>query len=251
MKEKSSKDKALAIVGRKAVVDAIEEHQALQKVMIQKGLTGEMEIQIRNLCKDYNIPFQVVPRQVLGKWSDAHHQGLIALRSPVRYFSAADVIDQAYHKGQTPLLIVLDGIKDVRNLGAIARSAEALGADGLVFPAKGTAMINDFVIKSSAGAILNLPLIRTSSLENTLIEIKNMGLKILGADGQAQTALKNVDFTLPSAIVMGSEGEGLRPHIMRLLDGAFKIEQKGQVESLNVSVATGIILYEVFVQRNK
>ncbi|NBB88862.1 MAG: 23S rRNA (guanosine(2251)-2'-O)-methyltransferase RlmB [Bacteroidetes bacterium] len=251
MKQKSAKDKALAIVGRKEVVDAVEAQQPIQKIMIQKGITGEMEVQIRNLCKDHHIPFQVVPRQVLSKWSDAYHQGLIALRSPVRFYSASDVIDQAYHRGEAPLIIAMDGVKDVRNLGAIARSAEALGAHGLLFPAKGTAIINDFVIKSSAGAILNLPLIRTSSLENTLIEIKNMGLKIFGADGQAQSPLKNVDFTLPSAVVMGSEGEGLRPHIVRLLDHSFKIEQKGKVESLNVSVATGIILYEIFVQRNK
>jgi 23S rRNA (guanosine2251-2'-O)-methyltransferase len=251
MKEKSTKDKALAIVGRKEVVDAVESQQPIQKIMIQKGITGEMEVQIRNLCKDHHIPFQVVPRQVLAKWSDAYHQGLIALRSPVRFYSASDVIDQAYHRGEAPLIIAMDGVKDVRNLGAIARSAEALGAHGLLFPAKGTAMINDFVIKSSAGAILNLPLIRATSLENALREIKEMGLALLGADGGAETPVRKIDFTPPSVVIMGSEGEGLRPHITRLLDDTFQIEQKGQVESLNVSVATGIILYEIFVQRNK
>jgi 23S rRNA (guanosine2251-2'-O)-methyltransferase len=251
MKEKSAKDKALAIVGRKEVIDAVADHQPIQKIMIQKGITGEMEVQIRNLCKDHHIPFQVVPRQVLAKWSDAYHQGLIALRSPVRFYSPADVIDQAYHRGEAPLIIAMDGVKDVRNLGAIARSADALGAHGLLFPAKGTAMINDFVIKSSAGAILNVPLIRATSLENALRDIKNMGLALLGADGQADKTIRSMDFTPPSVIVMGSEGEGLRPHILRLLDDSFKIEQKGQVESFNVSVATGIILYEIFVQRHK
>lgn len=112
-------------------------------------------------------------------------------------------------------------------------------------------MINDFVIKSSAGAILNLPLIRATSLENALREIKEMGLALLGADGGAETPVRKIDFTPPSVVIMGSEGEGLRPHITRLLDDTFQIEQKGQVESLNVSVATGIILYEIFVQRNK
>ncbi len=251
MKEKSSKDKALAIVGRKEVVDAIEAQQPIQKIMIQKGITGEMEVQIRNLCKDHHIPFQVVPRQVLEKWSDAYHQGLIALRSPVRFYSASDVIDQAYHRGEAPFIVAMDGVKDVRNLGAIARSADALGAHGLLFPAKGTAMINDFVIKSSAGAILNVPLIRATSLENALREIKDMGLAIIGADGKAEKTIRQIDFKPPTVVVMGSEGEGLRPHIIRLLDNIFKIEQKGQVESFNVSVATGIILYETFIQRNK
>ncbi len=248
---KSAKDRALAIVGRKAVVDAIESGKTLQKVMLQKGITGEMEIQIRNLCKDFEVPFQVVPRQVLGKWSDAYHQGVIALSSPVRFLEAFDVIDHAYHQGQAPLIVALDGIEDVRNLGGIARSCEALGAHGLLFPSRGTAMINDFAIKSSAGAILNLPLIRVTSLENSLKEIQTMGLRLRGAEGSAKTTLQEIDFNQPSVIIMGGEGEGLRPHIQRLLDESFSIEQSGQVESLNVSVATGIILYESFVQRKK
>ena len=148
-----------------------------------------------------------------------------------------------------PFILALDGVQDVRNFGAITRTAEAMGVHGVLFPAKGTAMLNEFSVKASAGSLLRQPLIRVRSLENALTELKMSGLKILGADLRAEQSIQNVSFLEPIALVMGSEGKGLRPHIIRLLDERFFIEQTGAAESLNVSVATGIALYQAQMAR--
>lgn len=243
------KDKDLVIIGRNAVLEALDGHQPIQKVLLQKGITGELEVEIRNRCKELEVPYAAVPVQQLDKWARGRHQGLIALRSPVRFYALNDVVQKAYEEGEMPFILALDGVQDVRNFGAITRTAEAMGVHGVLFPAKGTAMLNEFSVKASAGSLLRQPLIRVRSLENALTELKMSGLKILGADLRAEQSIQNVSFLEPIALVMGSEGEGLRPHIIRLLDERFFIEQTGAAESLNVSVATGIALYQAQMAR--
>lgn len=252
MKQKTSKeDKDLVISGRNAVVEALESHKPVQRVIVQQGITGEMEVEIRNLCKREEVPYRISPKQELDRWTRTLHQGVVAILSPVRFYEPSDVVQQAFANGRTPLIIALDGVEDVRNFGAIGRSAEVLGADGIMFPAKGTAMINDFAIKASSGALLNLPLIRVRSLENALLELKANGLMIYGLEMHADDRIHEAELSRPVCLVLGSEGEGLRPHIMRLLDKSFSIEQAGQTESLNVSVAAGIVLYQTLLQRTK
>ena len=232
-------------------MEALDGQQPIQKVLLQKGITGPLEVEVRNRCKDLEVPYAAVPVQQIDKWARGRHQGLIALRSPVRFFELNDIIQKAYEEGAVPFLLVLDGVQDVRNFGAIARTAEAMGVHGIIFPAKGTAMLNEFSIKASAGSLLRLPLVRVRSLENALSEIKLSGLKILGADVHAQQTVENISLIEPMAIVMGSEGEGMRPHIQRTLDERFSIPQTGVTESLNVSVATGIVLYQAQIARMK
>jgi len=243
------KDKDLVIIGRNAVLEALDGQQPVQKVLLQKGITGELEKEIRNRCKELEVPYAAVPVQQIDKWARGRHQGLIALRSPVRFYSLSDIVQKAFEEGQQPFLLVLDGVQDVRNFGAISRTAEAMGVHGIVFPSKGTAMLNEFSIKASAGSLLRQPLIRVRSLENALSECKMSGLRILGADVNANQSIQNVNLREPMAIVMGSEGEGMRPHIIRNLDERFYIEQTGRTESLNVSVATGIVLYQAQIAR--
>lgn len=246
---KNSKD--LVISGRNAVVEALESHKPIQRVMLQRGITGEMEVEIRNLCKREEVPYRISPKQELDKWTRTRHQGAVAIMSPVRFYTPSDIVNKTFSEGRVPLILALDGVEDVRNFGAIARSAEVLGVDGIMFPAKGTAMINDFAIKSSAGALLNIPLIRVRSLENALRELKANGLRIYGTEMQVAKSIDQAPLADPVCIILGSEGEGMRPHIKRLLDDCFSIEQVGQTESLNVSVAAGIILYQTLLQRKE
>lgn len=242
-------DKEKLLYGRHPVIDAVKNGMSVDKIILSQAIKGEFAKEVRDLCKMADIPLQVAPKERLDKITKKNHQGIIGFLSHIKYLQIEDVFPMIYDKGEIPLLVVLDGVTDVRNLGAIARSAEASGAHALIIPNKKTAQINADALKASAGALSTLPVCRTASLGNAVDYLVMNGVQVIAAGLQGKSYLHELDLTAPTAIVMGAEGEGIRPHIMRKANEVFKIPMKGQTDSFNVSVATGIILYEACKQR--
>jgi len=238
------------IYGRNPVIEAIENDQKIEKVFLQSTMHGDFEVQVRNACKDRDIPLTKVPFRKLNDLSRGkNHQGIVAFISPVDYTNVSDLIPLLFDQGKTPLLLVLDGITDVRNMGAIARSAKVFGAHGIVIPAKGTARISDEMVKASAGAILEIPICRENSLPVALESMQMQGLKVFATDVKSDKTIAECKFNEPTAIIMGSEDLGVSKKSLQICDDTFKIPQVDEFDSLNVSVATGIVLYEVLLQR--
>lgn len=237
------------IFGRHPVIDAIKAGHTVDKVIIQQGIRGEFEKEIRQLCKTMDVPLLTVPKERMGKWTRGNHQGVIALISAISFYRLEQILPGVFERGEVPLFLVLDGITDVRNFGAIARTAEVCGAHGLVVPQKKTAWINAEAMKTSAGALGRLPVCREPSLVNTLGLLKDSGVYVLASDLYAGKYLFEMDLRLPVALILGAEGEGIGPAVRQAADEAFIIPQKGQTNSLNVSVAAGMMLYEAVRQR--
>lgn len=239
----------LIIYGRHPVVDTIRSGKPVDKLLLQQGIRGDFEKEIRHLCKDFGIPFKVVPKDRLSKFSNGNHQGVIALLSPIQYFKIEDVLPMVYEQSRTPLFLLLDEVTDVRNFGSIARSAEVCGADAIVIPSKGAARINEDAMKTSAGALSKIPVCRSSSLMNAVEYLQLMGIQILASSLKGEKKLYDLDLKVPTAFIIGSEGEGVSQALLRKADKQFIIPQLGETDSLNVSVATGIMMYEVMRQR--
>ncbi len=238
------------IYGRKPVMEALEGNHPVEKIFLQSNMQGEYEIAIRNICRDRNIPLTKIPFRKLNHLARKNnHQGVLAYISPVVYTSVDQLIPTLISKGIAPVILVLDGITDVRNMGAIARSAKVFGAHGMVIPAKGTARINDEMVKSSAGAILDVPICRENSLPVALESMQIHGLKVYAADVKAQKTIAEQDLKIPVAIILGSEDKGVSKKSLQICDDTLKIPQVDNFDSLNVSVAAGILLYEVLIQR--
>ena len=233
------------IIGRHPVLEALDTGQPIDKVLIDRTSTMA---DIVEKCKKAEVPVQKVPKEKLDKFG-TNHQGVAAFRAQVEYTPLEDLVPHLFDQGITPLLVLLDRVTDVGNFGAISRSAEVLGADGLVFPARETAQINADAVKRSSGALLRIPLCRVRDLISAVRFLKNSGISIVAADGQGTTSLQAVDFLKPTALIMGSEGQGIAPELLRLADEIAYIPQAGEMDSLNVSVATGIFLYEATRQR--
>lgn len=244
-------EKEQVIYGRHPVVDALKSGQPMEKVLLQQGVRGPFERELRQLTKKMNIPLQVTPKERLSKWTRGNHQGVVGLLSPIKYYLLEDVLPGIFERNESPLILILDGVTDVRNLGAIARSAECLGAHALVIPKKGSALINAEGLKTSAGALTKIPVCRENSLASAIGYLKLSGVKIYSSDLQAEKRIQDIDWTGPAGILIGSEGKGVNPALGREADEAFIIPQVGTTDSLNVSVATGIILYEVLRQRKE
>lgn len=238
------------IYGRNPVTEALEKNKKIEKVFLQSNLTGDFEVQIRNACEEKNIPLTKVPPRKLNDLSHSHnHQGIVAYISPVAYTTVAELLPLLEKEGKVPLLIVLDGVTDVRNMGAIARSAKVFGAHAIVVPAKGTARVSEEMVKSSSGAILDIPLCRENSLPIALETMQMHNVKVYASDIAATKTIAEMDLKGPTAIIMGSEDKGVSKKAIQIADHSIKIPQVDSFDSLNVSVAAGIILYEVLLQR--
>lgn len=254
MQYKSKKpniDKDKLIYGRHPVVDAIMNGMSIDKIMMSQAVKGDYEKELRHLCKDRNIPLHIVPKDRINYVTQKNHQGVLGFLSYLEYQLIEDVFPLIYDRGEVPLLMVLDSITDVRNMGAIARSAEAMGVHALIVPQKKTAQINAEALKTSAGALSKIPVCRTASLGNAIDYLLMNGVQVVAADLRGTDMLEELDLTMPTAIVMGSEDEGVRPHILRKATNWFKIPMLGTTDSFNVSVAAGIVLYETVRQRLK
>jgi len=237
------------IAGRNPVIEALKQHLAIDKILISKKATGNNITEIKTLAKENNIPVQYVPVEKINALTNIQHQGIIAFKSAIRYQNLQQVIDFILEKGDTPLFLILDGITDVRNIGAIARTAVCCGAQAIIIPDKGVGALNEDAVKTSAGALEMIQICRVNSLMKAVDELHQNGIKVFASEMTANTKLFNLNFQEPCAIVMGSEDKGIYPALMKICDETFHIPMANNFESLNVSVATGMILYEAMKQR--
>jgi 23S rRNA (guanosine2251-2'-O)-methyltransferase len=243
-------ESAQLIYGHHPVVEAIRAGKAVEKVLFQQGVRGELEKEIRHLTKEYDIPMQVVPREKLNKITKGAHQGVVAWLSLVTYQDIENVVPHIMEQGEVPLILLLDSITDVRNFGAICRSAEVMGAHAVVVPQTGAALANEEAMKASAGALARVCLCRVRSLFSTVDYLKQSGVQIVAtALSDRSKPVYEADLTLPTAILLGSEGDGLHPKLIKMSDVVAKIPQATAFDSLNVSVAAGVMLYEAVRQR--
>jgi len=237
------------IFGTRAVIEAIRSGKEIESLYIQRGIGGELLNELKSLLSEYHITAQMVPVEKLNRLTMKNHQGVVAFISPIIYQRIEDIIPEVYERGEVPLILVLDSITDVRNMGAIARTAECCGVHAIVVPAKGSAQINPDAIKTSAGALYKIPVCRHNDFMDTVKFIQQSGLQLVCCTEKTQEFIYKPDYTVPTAIVMGSEEDGIRNEIIRISDHLAKIPMYGEIESLNVSVSTGVILYEAIRQR--
>lgn len=237
------------IYGRHPVLDAIKNGKAIEKVFLMQGTTGPLEKELRKLSQQLGFPLAMVPKEKLQKMVPANHQGVAAQISLINYKRIDQILPFVFEKGEMPLFLILDGVTDVRNLGAIARSALLCGAHAIIVPTKGSALVNADAVKSSAGAIYEIDVCRVKSLVNTIKYLRDSGLSIYASAIPSERGLHELDLTAPTAIIMGSEGDGVSTGVLKEVEAHFWIPQVGNTNSFNVSVASGIVLYEAMRQR--
>jgi 23S rRNA (guanosine2251-2'-O)-methyltransferase len=238
------------IYGHHPVVEAIRSGKGVEKVFFQQGIRGEFEKEIRHLTKEYQIPLQVVPKEKLEKMTKGNHQGVAAFIALIEFQSIQAVIPFLFEQGENPLILLLDSISDVRNFGAICRSAECMGVQAVVIPEAGSAPANDEAMKASAGALARVRICRVRSLFSTVEWLQQSGVQVVAtALSDRSIPVYDADFTVPTAILMGSEGDGLHPKLLKMSDQVVRIPQATDFDSLNVGVATGVVLYEALRQR--
>ncbi len=238
------------VFGIRAVIEAIESGKEIESLYVQKGISGDLFKELRKLIDERNVKFQYVPVEKLNRLCRGNHQGVFAFISPISFHSVEDLIPFIFEQGETPLLLILDRITDVRNFGAIARTAECAGVHGIVLPMKESAAINADAIKTSAGALFKIPVCRVNNLKKAVEYMQESGLQVIACSEKNDQSVYSADFTIPTAVVLGSEEDGISNDIMRIVDRYAKIPMKGEIESLNVSVAAGVILYEALRQRS-
>jgi len=238
------------IFGIRAVIEAIKSGKQIEKIVFKKGLQGELFNELHNIAKKYNIPFQFVPIERINKISRKNHQGVIAYTSPISYHKIEDIVPQLYEQGKEPILLILDGITDVRNFGAIVRSAECAGVDAVIIPDRNSVRITADAIKTSAGALHTVPICRSTDIYKTIKMLQDFGIAVIGATEKAEKFYFDTNFKQPVAILMGGEDKGIRNSLLNITNENVKIPIKGKIESLNVSVATSIVIYEIVRQRN-
>jgi len=251
MKDKNEKPTHDFIYGTWPVMEAVKAKRDLDKVIIQHGLRNSVIGEIIAELKNLDIPYQFVPIEKMNRVTRKNHQGIIAFLSPITFSKIEHVLPSIYEKGEDPFILILDKITDVRNFGAILRTASCTGVHAVVIPDKGSAMLNSDTVKSSAGAIYTLPICRSENLKDTIEFLKESGLKIFAATEKGSVLYYNEQLSGPSALIMGSEGEGISPEYLRRSDVLVKIPMVGTIASLNVSVAAGVLMYEVFRQRSE
>ncbi len=238
------------IYGIHAVTEAIRAGKEIDKLFLQEGLKSDLSSELRRLTKENNILYVMVPAQKLNRIAAGkNHQGCVAFLSSVSYSKIEDLLPTIFEAGRTPLILILDRITDVRNFGAIARSAECAGVDAIIIPTRGSAQVNGDAIKTSAGALHSIPVCREDNLKVTLDYLKDSGLRIASCTEKGSTPHYSTDLSGPLAIVMGSEEDGISTEYLKRSDVRVQIPMRGKISSLNVSVATGIILFEVLRQR--
>jgi len=238
------------IFGIRSVIEAVKAGKEIESIYVQRGLTGEVIQELKTLLKDVDAPVHNVPVEKLNRMTQKNHQGVIAVVSSITFQKIEDIIPVIYEKGEVPLILILDGITDVRNMGAIARTAACAGVHAIIVPTKNSAQINADAIKTSAGALFTIPVCRHPSLHKTALFLQECGLQVVACTEKTNDLIYAPDYTVPTAIVMGAEDEGISNEIMRMANHLAKIPMIGEISSLNVSVSAGIILYEAIRQRS-
>jgi 23S rRNA (guanosine2251-2'-O)-methyltransferase len=238
-----------SIYGLRPVIEAIKSGKQIDKVLVKQGLSGELASELLNLMKEKSIHFQFVPIERFAKFAARNHQGVVASIIPIELVELESLVPLLFESGKVPFLLILDSITDVRNFGAIVRTAECAGVDAIIVPAKGAAQIGSDSIKTSAGALHHIPICRVGSLKMTINFLKNSGFQTIITTDKASDLLYDINLKDPTVIVMGAEDIGVSPDLFKLADHLVRIPIKGKIGSLNVSVAAGIMVYEVVRQR--
>lgn len=237
------------IYGTRAVMEAIKAGRQIERILIQKGISNELIRELLQVIRSKNLSFSYVPQEKLNRLSTKNHQGVICLLSSVEYASLDNIVHAAFSEGREPFLLLLDQITDVRNFGAIARTAECAGVHALIIPEKGNAPITSDAMKTSAGALNHLPVCREKDLKKTITYLRESGITVIACTEKATKLIYEVDIKGPVALIMGSEEDGISDALLRSADELVKIPMKGEIGSLNVSVAAGIAMYEVVRQK--
>lgn len=238
------------VFGIRAVMEAIDSGKEIESLFIQRGLSGPLFSELKQLLKQHDVAYQQVPVEKLNRITRKNHQGVIAVISPITYHKTEDIVPAIYERGEVPLLLLLDGITDVRNMGAIARTAECAGVHALIVPKRGTAEINPDAIKTSAGALYKIPVCREDSLARTVRFLQESGIQVVACTEKTTDNLYRGDYSMPTAFILGSEEHGIDNELIRIADQLAKIPMAGTIASLNVSVSAGVVLYESLRQRS-
>ena len=238
------------IFGIRAVIEALDAGKTLDKILLRRDMSSALARELMEKLEGIPTPVQKVPVEKLNQFTDKNHQGVIAFLSPIEFTPLENLLPMLFEEGKTPFLVVLDGVTDVRNFGAIARTCVCAGADAIVVPARGGAAINGDAIKTSAGALHSLPVCKVENMQDALRYLRDSGVTLVAATEHATKLYTEADFSGPVAILMGSEDIGIHPANLDLCDTRVKLPMAGTIESLNVSVAAGIFIYEVIRQRS-
>jgi len=238
------------IFGTRAVIEAIQAGKEVDKILMRRDLQNDLARELFNIVKETHIPIQRVPQEKLDRLTRKNHQGVIAFISAVTYQKLEDIVPFLYEEGKNPFIVLLDGVTDVRNFGAIARSCECGGVDAIVIPAKNSVSVNADAVKTSAGALHSLPVCKETSITDAIKFLKNCGYKVYAATEKAHADYTHADYSVPTAIVMGGEDMGISMDNLRICDEMVKIPILGTIASLNVSAAASVLIYEVVRQRN-
>ena len=241
--------KSSLIIGRDAVREAIKSGKQLDRIYLQNNVQSKWAEEIKRLASQHNIPINKVPAEKFSGFNISNHEGVVAQIAKVQYHELQEIISFVVEKGESPLFLILDGITDIRNIGGIARTAYCCGVHAIIIPEKGIGALNEDAILTSAGALEKIPVCRINSLMKAVDELHLNGIKVFASEMTAQKNLFDCGFKEPCAVVMGNEEKGIYPALIKICDEKFKIPMAGDFESLNVSVATGMILYEVMKQR--
>lgn len=237
------------IFGLRPVMEAIDAGKTVDKIFLQNGLQGDIYADLKKLLSKHGLRPNYVPIEKLNRFTRKNHQGVVAFISDVPFHKIEDVLPRIFEEGKIPFLLILDRLTDVRNFGAICRTAECTGIDAVIIPEKGAAPINSDAIKTSAGAIYNIKICKEKNLAHTVDFLQQSGVKVLASTEKAQNLVYDADFTEPCAIVMGNEETGISKEVMHHADEKIKLPIEGKTQSLNVSVACGAVLYEAMRQR--
>lgn len=238
------------IFGVRAVLEGLDAGKEIDKILVKRDIQSELSRELFSALKGRNIPVQRVPVEKLNRITRKNHQGVIAFISAVEYASVENVVPTLFEEGRNPLLVLLDGITDVRNFGSIARTCECAGVDAVIIPSHGSVTVNADAVKTSAGALHTLPVCREKNITETIKYLKASGLRIVCATERGKINYTQSDYNAPVCIVMGAEDTGIPAEHLALCDDWVSIPQYGKIESLNVSVATAVVLYECVRQRH-
>jgi 23S rRNA (guanosine2251-2'-O)-methyltransferase len=242
-------EKSEMIFGTRAVMEAIKAGREIEKIFVQAGLNNDLIKELIQVAKHNGVPFTFVPQAKLNRLSTKNHQGVICQLATVSYANLEGIIDKAFQEGRAPFLLIVDRVTDVRNFGALARTAECAGLDAIIMSDSGNAPITGDAMKTSAGALSHLPVCRVKDMKRTLHFLRESGIQIIACTEKASDTLYDIDLNTPLALIMGSEEDGISPQLLKDADRLAKIPMRGKISSLNVSVAAGIAIYEALRQR--
>ena len=243
-------ENANQVFGIRAIIEAIQSGTIIDKVFIQKDLNSDLMKELLRVIKQKNINFSYVPSEKLNKLSSKNHQGAVATISPISFVQIEELIETVLDKNDKPLFLILDQLSDARNFGAIIRTAECTGVDGIIIQKQGSAPVNGDTIKTSAGAVFNIPICKVDHIKDAIFHLQASGIKTIAATEKTEHNIYDINFNTPVAIIMGSEDRGINPSVLKIVDEKAKLPMFGNIGSLNVSVACGAFLYEAIRQRS-